>query len=242
MDCVAILEILSEYLDGTLDAQTRKVVEKHISVCENCKQEFASILAVVEELGAMEPVKPPEDFLEKIRERMETRSGINKIFRKLFVPFHIKIPLELAAAATVTILVVLVLNIQQTEIQMMKPLTGTTSQSMGQNLKKDLLKPALKKQAEPPATVLEETPPKLSDNRPVRLTRRSGIKTDMPLIQKKNFKKTIASLRISSSFLLLLLLFLPTCFSWLSLHVSRLQRLFACIALLQCFLLAYPVL
>ena len=117
MDCAAILERLSEYIDGTLDVQTRKAVEKHISVCENCKQEFASLRAVVEELGALEPVKPPEDFLEKIHERVETRSGFNKIFRKLFVPFHIKIPLELAAAATVTIFVVLVLNIQQPEIQ-----------------------------------------------------------------------------------------------------------------------------
>jgi hypothetical protein len=185
MHCAAILERLSEYIDGTLDVQTRTVVEKHIAVCENCKQELASLRAIVDELGALDQVKPPADFLDKIHERLETRSGFSKIFRKLFVPFHIKIPLELAAAATVTILVVLVLNIQQPEIQMMKIPTGTTSQSMGEEPKADRIKPALKKQAEPPAPVLEETPAKESDSGTVMLPRRSKIITDTPSIQRE---------------------------------------------------------
>jgi hypothetical protein len=185
MDCAAILDLLSEYIDGTLDVQTRTAVEKHIAVCENCKQELAALRAMVDELGALDPVKPPEDFLEKIHERLETRSGLNKIFRKLFVPFHIKIPLELAAAATVTILVVLVLNIQQPEIQMMKIPTGTPSQSMGEEPKADRIKPALKKQAEPPATVIEEAPAKVPESESVMLNRRSRIKAPSPSIQRE---------------------------------------------------------
>ncbi|MBW2641389.1 MAG: zf-HC2 domain-containing protein, partial [Deltaproteobacteria bacterium] len=50
MDCAAILDLLSEYIDGTLDVQTRTAVEKHIAVCENCKQELASLRAIVDEL------------------------------------------------------------------------------------------------------------------------------------------------------------------------------------------------
>jgi hypothetical protein len=186
MNCAAVLELLSEYVDGTLDVQTRTAVERHIAICENCKQELVSLRAIVDELGALNPVKPPEDFLRKIHERIKTRSGFNKILHKLFVPFHIKIPLELAAAATVTILVILVLNIQKPEIQMMKMPLGTTSQSMGENPKADRIKPALKKQAEPPATVLEEAPAKLSDSESAMLTRRSRIKTATPLIQKES--------------------------------------------------------
>jgi len=186
MDCAAILDLLSEYIDGTLDVQTRTAVEKHIAVCENCKQELASLRAIVDELRALEPVKPPADFLEKIHKRLETRSGFNKILRKLFVPFHIKIPLELAAAATVTILVVLVLNIQQTEIQMMKIPAASTSQRMGEKPKVDHIKPALKKQAEPPATFIKKAPAKLSDSEPVMLTRRSKIKPATPLIQSES--------------------------------------------------------
>ncbi len=185
MDCAAILKRLSEYIDGTLDAQTRTVVEKHIAVCENCKQELASLRAVVEELGALDPVKPPADFLEKIHERMAPRSGFNKILRKLFVPFHIKIPLELAAAATVTILVVLVLNIQQPEIRMMKIPTASTSQRLAEKPKADLIKPAFKKEAERPAPVFEEAPATPADSEPVLLYQKSIGKTDRTPIEKE---------------------------------------------------------
>jgi len=189
MDCAAILKRLSEYIDGTLDAQTRAWVEKHIAVCENCKQELASLRAVVEQLGALEPVEPPADFLEKIHERMEARSGFNKIVRRLFVPFHIKIPLELAAVATVTILVVLVLNIQQPGIQMMKIPAASTSQSMAEKPKKDFIKPAFKKEAQRSAPIFEEAPAKVSDAENVRLARRSGAKSITPSIQVKSEPK-----------------------------------------------------
>ena len=185
MNCADILERLSEYIDGTLDVQTRTAVEKHIATCENCKQELASLRAVVDELGALDPVNPPADFLEKIHERLETRSGFNKILRKLFVPFHIKILLELAAAATVTMLVVLVLNIQQPEIQMMKTPAGTTSQRMDEKPKTDRIKPALKKQAEPRATVLEEAPTKLSESEPVLRYQESIGKTPRAPVEKE---------------------------------------------------------
>jgi len=185
MECAAILELLSEYIDGTLDAQTRTAVEKHVAVCENCKQVLASLHAVVEELSALDPVKPPADFLEKIHERMETRSGFNKVVRKLFVPFHIKIPLELAAAATVTILVVLVLNIQQPEIQMMKIPAASKSQSMAEKPKEDLIKPALKKEAGRPTPVFEEAPAKIPDSKPVLRYQKSMGKTTRAPIEKK---------------------------------------------------------
>ena len=193
MDCAAILKRLSEYIDGTLDAQTRAWVEKHIAVCENCKQELASLRAVVEQLDALEPVEPPADFLEKIHERMETRSGFNKIVRRLFVPFHIKVPLELAAAATVTILVVLVLNIQQPGIQMMKIPAASTSQNMAEKPKENFIKPAFKKEAQRSAPIFEEAPAKVSDAENVRLARKSGAKRVVPSLQMKS-ERTISVL------------------------------------------------
>jgi hypothetical protein len=113
MECARIKGRLSEYIDGTLDAKTRISVEDHVSICSDCKAELASLSALVEELGALETVKAPADFLEKIHEKMEPRADFYRILRKLFVPFHIKIPLELAAAATMVFLVISVLNVQQ---------------------------------------------------------------------------------------------------------------------------------
>lgn len=118
MECARIKELLSEYIDGTLDTQAKATVEKHVLTCKGCKEELASLQALVEELGSLESTKAPADFLEKIHKRMESRFGFGKVLRKLFVPFHIKFPLELAAVATMAILVFSVLNIQQAEKQM----------------------------------------------------------------------------------------------------------------------------
>ena len=185
MECAAILELLSEYIDGTVDVQTRTAVEKHIAVCENCKQTLTSLRAVVEELGALDQVKPPADFLEKIHERMEPRSGFNKILRKLFVPYGIKIPLELAAAATVTILVFFVLNIQQPEFRMMQIPTASKSQRLAEKPKADRITPAFKNEAERPAPVFEEAPAKLSNSKPVLLYQKSIGKTARAPIEKE---------------------------------------------------------
>lgn len=186
MECAAIQELLSEYIDGTLDSKAKEAVEKHISTCENCNQELASLSAVVEELGSLDQVKAPADFLEKIHERMAPRSGFNKILRKLFVPYGIKIPLELAAAATVAILVVLVFNIQQPEIQMMQIPKAYKSERFAEKPKEDRIKPAFKKEAESPAPVLEEAPAKLSDSEHVMLAREATVESAKPAIQRKS--------------------------------------------------------
>ncbi len=115
MECVEIKALLSEFMDDMLDAQTRAAVEAHVSTCRECTEELASLRALVKALGALEPIQAPDDFLEKVHERMTPRRGFYRILRKLFVPLHIKIPLELAGVATMALLVLLVLNVQQSD-------------------------------------------------------------------------------------------------------------------------------
>ena len=186
MDCSAIQELLSEYIDGALDVKAKEAIEKHISTCENCDQELASLSAVVEEIGSLAQVKAPADFLEKIHERMEPRFSIDRLIRKLFVPFHIKIPLELAAVATVTILVFFVLNIQQPEIQMMQIPKASKSQRLADKSKEDRIKPAFKKEAKSLAPVLEEAPAKPPDSEHVKLARKATVESAKPAIQRKS--------------------------------------------------------
>ena len=187
MDCAGIQELLSEYIDGTLDAKAVQVVEKHMSVCEDCKETLASLSAMVEELNALEPVKAPADFLEKIHQRMEPRSDFSRIFRKLFVPLKIKIPLQLAAAATASILVFMVLNLQKSEYQKMEPLKASKSEWFAAKPKSDHLTPEYKTKTKPPAPVLEEVPGRLSDSEQGMPAQRSRVKTLVqPSIQRES--------------------------------------------------------
>jgi hypothetical protein len=187
MDCAAIQELLSEYIDGTLDEKAVQVVDRHISVCEDCKETLASLSAIVEELNSLEPVEPPADFLKKIHQRMEPRLDLNRILRKLFVPFRVKIPLQLAAAATASILVVMVLNLQKSEYQKIQPLEAPKSERLAEKPKSDHLTPEFKTKTKAPAPALEEAPGRLSDSEQVVPAQRSSVKTLLqPPIQKES--------------------------------------------------------
>ncbi len=180
MECARVKELLSEYIDGSLDAQVGAAVKDHVSICKGCKEELASLSAMVEELASLEPVKAPADFLEKIHERMEPRFRLSRIIRKLFVPFHIKIPLELAAAATMAILVIAVLNIQQTEKIAQIPKVATYEKA-AEEPTVGRLKPVFKKmETKRSAQVLEAAPEKLSDSKHIMMARKSMVKPVKP--------------------------------------------------------------
>ena len=155
MECVNVKELLSDYIDDTLDQETRETVEKHLSTCEGCAEELASLRSLVEELGSLEKVKPPADFLNQLHERLDAPSGFTKIVRKLFVPFHVKIPLELATATLLAVLVFSVFHTQFAEKQMMQaPLEQKTMESneIGAIKKKEV---SLKKRPSKPKATFE---------------------------------------------------------------------------------------
>ena len=173
MECALIQERLSEYIDGTLDANDRAAVENHISTCKNCKEDLASLTEMVEKLHAMDPVEAPADFLEKIHERMDSRFSFNRIIRKLFIPFRIKIPLELAAAATISILVFFVFNIQQKEGPSVQILSNSISEKLAEKPTEDRTKPAFEKEAKGVTPVLEVAPATPPDKEQIQLARKS---------------------------------------------------------------------
>jgi len=191
MECALIQERLSEYIDGTLDADDRAAVENHISTCKTCKEDLASLTEMVEELHAMDPVEAPADFLEKIHERMESRFSLDRIIRKLFIPFRIKIPVELAVAATITLLVFFVFNIQQKEVPSVQILSDSISEKMAETPKEDRMKPAFEKEAKSVAPILEAVPTTPSNKEQIRLTRKSKATTPVqPSIQRESTSPT----------------------------------------------------
>jgi len=115
MKCTEAREYLSEYIDGLLDTQALKGLEEHLLGCAGCREELSLLKALISDMGALEPVHAPEDFLERLHVRMESGFGFGRIMRTLFVPLKIKIPLELATAAVMAVLVFSIWNTQQRE-------------------------------------------------------------------------------------------------------------------------------
>ncbi len=112
MECADIKALMSEYLDDALDPRTKEALDEHISTCGSCEKELGALKAVIHELGSLKPKAAPDDFLDRLHERLERGTILERVRRKLFSPFHIKFPLELAGAALVAVLVFAVLNVQ----------------------------------------------------------------------------------------------------------------------------------
>jgi hypothetical protein len=109
MECSQIKRLLSEYVDSTLDNNTLNIIEGHLKTCGECKGEYTSLKALVNELGSIETLKAPEDFLEKVHDRIESRSFLNHMRGILFFPSRIKVTRELAALTTTALVVVVIL-------------------------------------------------------------------------------------------------------------------------------------
>jgi len=155
MECTRIKERLSEYVDGMLDAQTEARIEEHLSTCKACKEELAGLKALVKELSALESVAAPEDFLDKVHERIEPRFSLRKIIRTLFVPARIKIPLELATAAAMVVLVFAILNVQQSKQPMVNGPRVSRELTAAGNFEVPPAKPTAKKDIFKPEPSLE---------------------------------------------------------------------------------------
>ena len=136
MECTRLKQILSEYIDGTLDTQTATAIKEHLKNCRVCNQEYISMRALINELQSLDSLDAPGDLLKKIHERIEAQSWFDRIRNLLFFPAHIKVPIELSALAATAIIVFFVFNMIQTEEQSTKILSrnGKTKVAMKQEV------------------------------------------------------------------------------------------------------------
>jgi hypothetical protein len=103
-ECPHIRQILSEYIDGTLDAPAITAVSDHLQGCKDCRREHEALRSLIMELGNIPIVKTPDNFLAKVHERIERHSFLDWI-RYIFDFTRIRIPIEAAAFALTAVLI-----------------------------------------------------------------------------------------------------------------------------------------
>jgi len=118
MECAKIRHLLSEYLDGTLDAGTMALVQEHLSSCNDCEQALDSLQTLVQELGNMEHLKAPDDFLEQIHARTAKRFDLSAWARAMLIPFRVRIPYRFATVAAMAILIFFIIHTPELEKEM----------------------------------------------------------------------------------------------------------------------------
>lgn len=105
MDCEKIQEVLSEYLDRTLNNDLNRTVRDHLLECKKCGNVYFSMKSMVEELSGLERIKAPEGFLNSVNQAVERRSWFKDTFN-IFSGF--RIPMEFVTVATTAVLIILI--------------------------------------------------------------------------------------------------------------------------------------
>ena len=116
-DCSEIRTLLSEYLDDALDAKAKALADEHLRSCPACREELDSLKTLVKDLGSMESVRAPADFLDQLHKRMERPSRVSTLRDWLFYPLRVKIPLQLAGAAVMAFIIFSILPLQQPSVR-----------------------------------------------------------------------------------------------------------------------------
>jgi len=117
-DCSEIRTLLSEYLDDALDAKAKALADEHLRSCPACREELDSLKALVKDLGSIESVRAPADFLDQLHKRMERPSRVSTLRDWLFYPLRVKIPLQLAGAAVMAFIIFSILPLQQPAVKL----------------------------------------------------------------------------------------------------------------------------
>ncbi len=156
--CKDIKNLLPAYLEDALSSEEKKHVEEHLAGCFSCRQDIADLKKATDFLHNLEEVEPPPFFEQRImaaiREEKKQKQGI---WRKLFFPLHIKIPIQALATIFIAFFAFHVFQESNQEIkQHVAPVPAPVTESA-----KSRVKPEISRQpsVSAAATQNRETPP-----------------------------------------------------------------------------------
>jgi hypothetical protein len=104
MECTRIQDMLSSYLDGDLSDREQEEIAGHIRQCSRCAEEEKALRETLSLLRNLPAEAAPPELLEGVRLRIAEKTAV-PLWKKVFLPVHIKIPLEAAAVVLIFLLV-----------------------------------------------------------------------------------------------------------------------------------------
>jgi len=126
MECKDIHKRLSAYLEKDVSSQQKEAIDKHLKQCKRCRQDLADLKKTIGYVQQLKDVEPPrwlaQRVMAQVRAEAEAKRGIVK---RLFYPFHIKLPLEAIAVIFVAIGAIYIFKTMQPQMQLAKIPTET---------------------------------------------------------------------------------------------------------------------
>ncbi len=104
-DCRDIRKLIPALHDGEIAPEDRARVEAHLKACPDCARELAELAESRKALKGLARVRATDDFLERVRARLERPKPAERRSPFFAGTRWIKIPLEIAAAAGAVFLI-----------------------------------------------------------------------------------------------------------------------------------------
>lgn len=104
MECTRTWDLLSSYLDGDLSDREQEGIADHIRQCSRCAGEERALRETLSLLRSLPAEAAPPELLKGVQLRIGGKTAV-PLWKRLFLPAHIKIPLEAAAVVLVFLLV-----------------------------------------------------------------------------------------------------------------------------------------
>jgi hypothetical protein len=106
MECSQIRAILFENTDTEIPAELREDVDAHLAVCSSCAMWLEALREQANALESLPKVPAPDDFLQRVRSRVERPSVLSRLAQELSGLFAGKRFFQLAGAAATAVLVI----------------------------------------------------------------------------------------------------------------------------------------
>lgn len=138
MGCNEVQKRLSAYIEGSISAEEKVLIDKHLKACQRCNESLADLRKTVEYLQKLEEVEPPSWLTQKVMTRVRSEAEPKRgILQKVFFPLHIKLPIEAVAAILIAITTIYVFKTIQPEMKLARaPSEEVTSRLLSEEQEK----------------------------------------------------------------------------------------------------------
>jgi hypothetical protein len=104
MKCEEIQTHFSDYLDKTAEGPRAKGIENHLTNCPICSEEFAGLFQCRQLVSGLPEIEPPVGFTMRVMAHVAEVASETSLWKRLFIPLKIKIPLQATAVVLIGIL------------------------------------------------------------------------------------------------------------------------------------------
>jgi anti-sigma factor RsiW len=94
-----VREKLSAYIDGEVVDSEKEAIERHLQVCDACREALDALQQTVRQVKTLEEKTPPDGLTRRIMDRVRAEAADREqpFWHRLFFPLHIKLPIEAVA-------------------------------------------------------------------------------------------------------------------------------------------------